>query len=39
MSGTHAGMSRVAFLMNLGNYKVCPFSVTAAELEQDIKNA
>ena len=34
-----AGMSRVAFLMNLGCYQVCPFSLTAAELEQDIQNA
>ncbi len=34
-----AGMSRVTFLMNLGHYQVCPFSLTAAELEQDIQNA
>ncbi|MDM8560271.1 UPF0175 family protein, partial [Candidatus Parabeggiatoa sp. HSG14] len=34
-----AGMSRVAFLMNFGHYQVCPFSLTATELEQDIQNA
>jgi predicted HTH domain antitoxin len=34
-----AGVSRVAFLMILGRYQVSPFSLTPAELEQDIKNA
>lgn len=34
-----AGMSRVAFLMSLGDYQVCPFSITNEELEQDIQNA
>ncbi|HIE01447.1 MAG: UPF0175 family protein [Candidatus Parabeggiatoa sp.] len=34
-----AGMSRVAFLMNIGRYQVSPFSLTAAELEQDVRNA
>jgi predicted HTH domain antitoxin len=34
-----AGMSRVQFLMSLGRYQVCPFSLTREELQQDIENA
>jgi predicted HTH domain antitoxin len=34
-----ADMSRVAFLMNLGRYQVSPFSSTADELENDVRNA
>ena len=33
-----AGMSRVEFLMCLGRYGVSPFSLTAEELEQDVRN-
>jgi len=34
-----AGMSRVAFLLALSRYQVSPFSLTAAELAQEIQNA
>ncbi|KHD04045.2 hypothetical protein PN36_01985 [Candidatus Thiomargarita nelsonii] len=34
-----AGMSRVAFLMSLGRYQVSPFSSTADELANDVRNA
>jgi predicted HTH domain antitoxin len=34
-----AGMSRVAFLMNLRRYQVSPFQLTREELQQDIANA
>ena len=34
-----AGMSRVEFLSALGQYQVSPFSLTAEELEHDLKNA
>lgn len=34
-----AGMSRVAFLMNLRHYQVSPFQLTREELQQDIANA
>jgi len=34
-----AGISRVAFLMSLGQYQVSPFSLTELELQQDIVNA
>lgn len=34
-----AGMSRVQFLMSLGRYQVCPFSLTTEDLEHDINNA
>ncbi|MBC6479556.1 MAG: UPF0175 family protein [Hormoscilla sp. GM7CHS1pb] len=34
-----AGISRVEFLMLLGDYQVSPFSLTTGELEKDVKNA
>ncbi|MGK7904531.1 MAG: UPF0175 family protein [Hormoscilla sp.] len=34
-----AGISRVEFLMLLGNYQVSPFSLTTEELERDVDNA
>lgn len=34
-----AGISRVEFLMLLGDYQVSPFSLTIEELERDVKNA
>ncbi|MFB2980465.1 UPF0175 family protein [Microseira sp. BLCC-F43] len=34
-----AGMSRVQFLLLLGQYQVSPFSLTTEELERDVNNA
>ena len=34
-----AGVTRVEFLMTIGNYRVSPFSLTHEELEQDVENA
>ena len=34
-----AGVTRVEFLMTIGNYRVSPFSLTQEELEQDAENA
>ncbi|MBO1347236.1 MAG: UPF0175 family protein [Hormoscilla sp. GUM202] len=34
-----AGISRVEFIMLLGDYQVSPFSLTTGELEKDVKNA
>ena len=34
-----AGVTRVEFLMAIGDYRVSPFSLTQAELEQDVENA
>ena len=34
-----AGISRVEFLMLLGDYQVSPFSLTTEELERDVENA
>lgn len=34
-----AGMSRVQFLLSLGQYQVSPFPLTAEELEQDVSHA
>ena len=34
-----AGVTRVEFLMTIGNYRVSPFSPTHEELEQDVENA
>lgn len=34
-----AGMSRVQFLLSLGQYQVSPFSLTPEELERDVSRA
>jgi predicted HTH domain antitoxin len=34
-----AGMSRVQFLLCLGQYQVSPFPMTPEELERDVNNA
>ncbi len=34
-----AGMSRVGFLMALGQYRVAPFDIDQAQLQHDIDNA
>lgn len=34
-----AGMSRVQFLLLLGQYQVSPFSLSTEELERDVNNA
>ncbi|MEO5370664.1 MAG: UPF0175 family protein [Magnetococcus sp. DMHC-1] len=34
-----AGLSRSEFLMELGRFKVSPFQVTAAELEEELRHA
>jgi predicted HTH domain antitoxin len=34
-----AGMTRVEFLLALGQYQVSPFQTTAEELRQDVLNA
>jgi predicted HTH domain antitoxin len=34
-----AGMSRVEFLMALGQYQVSPFQISPEELERDVNNA
>ena len=34
-----AGMSRVEFLVKIGNYKVSPFALTDGELRQDLESA
>lgn len=34
-----AGMSRVQFLLSLGQYQVSPFYMTPEELERDVNNA
>lgn len=34
-----AGISRVQFLLLLGQYQVSPFALTTEELEQDVNNA
>jgi len=34
-----ADMSRVAFLLSLGQYEVSPFHITRDELDRDIENA
>jgi predicted HTH domain antitoxin len=34
-----AGMSRIQFLLLLGQYQVSPFSLTTEELERDVNNA